>query len=131
MSLAAVAVVSALLAMTGAPAGDQPMAAPQVPARACLDSLGVQAECGRNFPHPSTCYAADAFGRCDGDPRCFAPDGFQVRCVPPVRRIVQAGCPGPSVIALNAKGLVTRIASFRLPRTAPTRRCPADQGTPF
>lgn len=62
---------------------------PRIPARACVDLLGLEAECGAHFPNQVSCYAADAFARCDGDPKCFTPDGPQVRCALPVRRIVQ------------------------------------------
>lgn len=98
---------------------------PRVPARLCVDLLGLEAECGARFPVQSFCYAADALGRCDGDPKCFAPDGTPVRCALPVRQIDR--CPGRSIIALDDKGLVKKIASH----TTQPRLCPAEQPPPF
>ncbi|NQE63226.1 hypothetical protein E1H18_3482 [Caulobacter sp. RHG1] len=98
---------------------------PQVAVRACVDLLGLKAECGARFPDQSFCYAADAFGRCDGDPSCFDPDGTQVRCALPVRQIDP--CPGRPIIALNDKGLVIRIASH----ITQMRLCPAEKTLPF
>lgn len=54
------------------------------PARACVDARGAQAECGPDPGGWHECRAADAFGRCPNDPRCFDRQGAQVRCVRPV-----------------------------------------------
>lgn len=125
-AMAAMAFLLAVTATPPLPVEGQIVPAPRVPARSCRDLLGFEAECGARFPNQVQCYAADAFGRCDGDPKCFAPDGTQTRCVLPVRWIDP--CPHRSIIALDDRGLVTKIASH----TTPARLCPPqDKVLPF
>jgi hypothetical protein len=75
-----------LLAASGA------VSAPEYPSpepRRCVDAKGRMAQCGVD---PSTwheCRAADPFGRCPGDPRCFDGAGAEVRCTRPVVTIAE------------------------------------------
>ena len=90
--MGAMAAIALLLAVTAAPplsAEGQIVPTPRIPARSCVDLLGSEAECGARDPERSFCYAADMFGRCSGDPKCFTPEGTQVQCVLPVRRAPQ------------------------------------------
>ncbi len=51
----------------------------------CVDARGLSATCGEfDTPGQHECYAADNFGRCPGDPKCFRPTGEQVICRWPV-----------------------------------------------
>jgi hypothetical protein len=53
--------------------------------RNCIDAAGHQAVCGPDPSNPiHECRAADGFGSCPQDPKCFREDGLRVRCVRPV-----------------------------------------------
>jgi hypothetical protein len=83
------------LAMQGA-APSVPSKSAPVPVRACVDAKGAQAECGRDPAAFHECRAADGYGRCPHDPKCFDSRGVQVICVRPVvaiDRAVSAGRP--------------------------------------
>lgn len=50
----------------------------------CRDAAGRRAEgCGENPNDVTECVASDSFGRCPGDPKCYADGGAQVACKRP------------------------------------------------
>jgi hypothetical protein len=77
-----------LMALTtqAAPPPLAPQSAPPVPPLACVDAKGAQAQCGRDPSAAHECRAADGYGRCPDDPKCFDERGAQVVCVRPVVR---------------------------------------------
>lgn len=52
--------------------------------RVCRDAAGHRAECLEDPVEPRECVAADEFGRCPGDPKCFDDKGVQIHCAIPV-----------------------------------------------
>jgi len=74
------------LALQTAPPPLAPKTAPPAPPRLCVDAKGAQAECGLDPSAAHECRAADGYGRCPDDPKCFDARGVQGICVRPVVR---------------------------------------------
>ncbi len=75
-------------------------------ARGCVDARGLMATCGESdAPGMHECYAADNFGRCPGDPKCFRPTGEQTYCRWPV---VKVGDRQRTGVWLDDDGLLKR-----------------------
>jgi hypothetical protein len=73
------------------------------PPRDCVDAKGQEAECGEDPTVWHECYAADQYGRCPPDPKCFDRQFTQVRCAPPVDYKMTSCVDGTSVRLKDVK----------------------------